>query len=54
VFEVRAADEGRKCLAAVVSDEETIRGLDIYSGYLARLAVPRGLSPEQASHAARS
>jgi hypothetical protein len=49
VFEIGATDEGRQCLVAVVSDEETIRTLDTYKGYLARLADPRGLSPEQAA-----
>ena len=41
-------DEGRECLVAVVADEETIRNLDTYKGYLARLADPRGLSAAEA------
>jgi hypothetical protein len=41
-------DEGRECLVVAIADEETIRDLDTYKGYLARLADPRGLSPEQA------
>src|SRR5437016_5512668 len=41
-------DEGRECLVIAVADEETIRDLDKYKGYLARLADPRGLSAEQA------
>jgi hypothetical protein len=41
-------DEGRECLVIAVADEETIRDLDRYKGYLARLADPRGLSPDQA------
>jgi len=49
VFEIGATDEGRQCLVTVISDEETIRTLETYKGYLARLADPRGLSPEQAS-----
>src|SRR5580704_4356296 len=49
VFEIGATDEGRQCLVAVVSDEDTIRSLDTYKGYLARLADPRGLTPEQAA-----
>jgi hypothetical protein len=41
-------DEGRECLVVAIADEETIRNLDTYKGYLARLADPRGLSPDQA------
>jgi hypothetical protein len=41
-------DEGRECLVIAVSDEDTIRDLDRYKGYLARLADPRGLSADQA------
>ena len=32
----------------VIADEETIRNLDTYKGYLAKLADPRGLTAEQA------
>ena len=48
IFPAGATDEGRECLVIAVADEETIRDLDRYKGYLARLADPRGLSPEQA------
>src|ERR1022692_286525 len=41
-------DEGRECLVAAISDEETIRDLDTYTGYLAKLADPRGLSATEA------
>jgi hypothetical protein len=41
-------DEGRECLVAAISDEETIRDLDTYKGYLAKLADPRGLSAVEA------
>jgi hypothetical protein len=41
-------DEGRECLVTVVADEDTIRNLDTYKGYLARLADPRGLSDVEA------
>jgi len=41
-------DEGRECLVAAISDEATIRDLDTYKGYLAKLADPRGLSAEEA------
>ncbi len=41
-------DEGRECLVVAIADEETIRNLDTYKGYLAKLADPRGLSADQA------
>ena len=45
---IGATDEGRECLVVVIADEEIIRNLDTYKGYLARLADPRGLSADQA------
>ena len=42
-------DEGREQIVAVVADEDTIRDLDTYKGYLARLADPRGLDDAGAS-----
>ncbi|HEY2017530.1 MAG TPA: M14 family zinc carboxypeptidase, partial [Bryobacteraceae bacterium] len=41
-------DEGRECIVVAISDEDTIRNLDTYKGYLAKLADPRGLSPQDA------
>lgn len=41
-------DEGRECLVVAISDEDTIRNLDTYRGYLAKLADPRGLSADEA------
>jgi hypothetical protein len=41
-------DEGRECLVVAISDEDTIRDLDTYKGYLAKLADPRGLSAVEA------
>ncbi|HEV3196968.1 MAG TPA: M14 family zinc carboxypeptidase [Bryobacteraceae bacterium] len=41
-------DEGRECIIVAISDEDTIRNLDTYKGYLAKLADPRGLSAEEA------
>ena len=41
-------DEGRECLAVAITDEDTIKNLDTYKGYLARLADPRGLSEAEA------
>ena len=48
VMTAGTTDEGRECLVAVIADEDTIRDLDRYKGYLARLADPRGLGPAEA------
>jgi hypothetical protein len=48
VMTTGTTDEGRECLVAVIADEDTIRDLDRYKGYLARLADPRGLSAADA------
>ena len=41
-------DENRECLITAISDEDTIRNLDTYRGYLAKLADPRGLNEAEA------
>jgi len=48
VLPAGTTDEGRECIVVAVSDEDTIRDLDTYRGYLARLADPRGLSDSEA------
>src|SRR4029077_637375 len=48
VLPAGTTDEGRECIVVAISDEETIRNLDTYKGYLARLAAPRGLSDQEA------
>ena len=48
IFSAGTTDEGRECLVVAISDEETIRNLDTYKGYLARLADPRGLTDAEA------
>src|SRR5262249_41358488 len=48
VIPAGTTDEGRECLVTVISDEDTIRNLDTYKGYLTRLADPRGLSEAEA------
>jgi hypothetical protein len=48
IFPAGTTDEGRECIVIAVADEDTIRDLDRYKGYLARLADPRGLGSEQA------
>jgi len=47
VLPAGTTDEGRECIVIAVSDEDTIRNLDTYKGYLGRLADPRGLSAEE-------
>ena len=48
VFSVGQTDEGRDQVVAAIADEDTIRNLDTYKGYLARLADPRGLDEAEA------
>jgi hypothetical protein len=48
VFEAGLTDERRQCLVIAVSDEDNIRNLDTYKGYLAKLADPRGMSDAEA------
>ena len=48
VIPIGRTDEGREQLIVVIGDEDTIRNLDTYKGYLAKLADPRGLTPDQA------
>ena len=48
VLPAGTTDEGRECLVVVIADEDTIRNLDTYKGYLAQLADPRGLTADQA------
>ena len=48
VLPAGVTDEGRECLVVAVSDENNIRNLDTFKGYLAKLADPRGLSEQAA------
>ncbi len=48
VIPAGTTDEGRECIVVAISDEDTIRNLNTYKGYLAKLADPRGLSEEEA------
>lgn len=48
VFTAGKTDEGRDIIVVAIANEETIRTLDQYRGYLAQLADPRRLSEEQA------
>ncbi len=48
VINIGQTDEGRECLVVFVANEETIKNLETYRGYLAQLADPRNLSETQA------
>ncbi len=48
VLPVGQTDEGREQVIVAIADEETIRNLDTYKGYLAKLADPRGINDQQA------
>jgi hypothetical protein len=48
VLSIGKTDEGRECLVVVIASEETIKNIDTYRGYLAKLADPRNLTEAQA------
>ena len=48
IIDIGKTDEGRDSIVVFIGSEETIRNLDTYKGYLAKLADPRGLSDDQA------
>ena len=48
VFSIGTTDEGREYVVVAVGSDESIKNLDQYRGYLARLADPRGLTDAQA------
>jgi hypothetical protein len=48
VLPAGTTDEGRECVVVAISDQDTIRNLDRYKSYLAKLADPRGLTDQQA------
>jgi hypothetical protein len=48
VFSAGLTDEGRECIVVTVSDEDTIRNLETYKGYLAKLADPRSINGQEA------
>lgn len=48
VINIGQTDEGRECLVVFVANEDTIKNLETYRGYLAQLADPRKLNEEQA------
>jgi hypothetical protein len=48
IFPAGKTDEGREQVVIAIADAETIRNLETYQGYLAKLADPRGVSADQA------
>ncbi len=48
VINIGQTDEGRECLIVIVANEETVKSIDTYRGYLAQLGDPRKLSEAQA------
>src|SRR5262249_27617637 len=48
VMTIGKTDEGRECLIVIVADEETIKNIETYRGYLAQLADPRKINEAQA------
>src|SRR5262245_47642200 len=48
VINVGQTDEGRECLVVIVANEETIKNIETYRGYLVRLGDPRQITESQA------
>jgi len=48
VINIGQTDEGRECLVVVVANEETVKNIDTYRGYLAHLGDPRKMTEAQA------
>jgi hypothetical protein len=47
VFSLGKSDDGREMLVAAVADEATLARLDDYRAMLARMADPRGITPQE-------
>src|SRR5262245_52116480 len=48
VIDIGQTDEGRECLVVIVSNEETVKNIETYRGYLAQLSDPRKITEAQA------
>ncbi|HEY8460841.1 MAG TPA: M14 family zinc carboxypeptidase, partial [Blastocatellia bacterium] len=48
VINIGQTDEGRECLVVIVADEETVKNIDAYRGYLVQLSDPRQITEAQA------
>lgn len=51
VFSVGQTDEGRECIVVAISSDDNIANLETLRTNMARLADPRGLTPDQAKDA---
>ncbi|MGH9940474.1 MAG: M14 family zinc carboxypeptidase, partial [Blastocatellia bacterium] len=52
VINIGQTDEGRECLVVVVANEDTVKNVETYRGYLAQLADPRKITEAQAQEIA--
>ncbi len=48
VLNIGQTDEGRECLIVIVADEDTIKNIETYRGYLGQLSDPRKITETQA------
>ncbi|MGE0129801.1 MAG: M14 family zinc carboxypeptidase [Blastocatellales bacterium] len=48
VINIGQTDEGRECLVVIVANEDTVKNIETYRGYLAQLADPRRITEAQA------
>ncbi len=48
VLNIGQTDEGRECLVVIVANEDTVKNIEQYRGYLAQLADPRRITEAQA------
>jgi Zinc carboxypeptidase len=48
VINIGQTDEGRECLVVIVANEETIKNIETYRGYLIQLGDPRKITEAQA------
>ncbi len=48
VINIGQTDEGRECLVVIVANEETIKNIETYRGYLTQLGDPRRITEAQA------
>ena len=48
MINIGQTDEGRECLVVVVANEETVKNIDTYRGYLAHLGDPSKMTEAQA------
>ncbi|MEO8028819.1 MAG: M14 family zinc carboxypeptidase, partial [Bryobacteraceae bacterium] len=48
IIETGKTDEGRDCIVVIIANDETIKNIETYRGYLAQLADPRKINDAQA------